>query len=69
MVTKQIPAGTVAALGVNPGVVEVNKVLGKATAGPLRLTSPAAARHTDAPMRNARQRTTDLRLSSNEAAR
>jgi hypothetical protein len=63
IVTKQIPAGTVAALG------DVKMVLGKATAGPLRLTSPAAARHTDAPMLNARQRTTDLRLSSNEAAR
>jgi hypothetical protein len=69
IVTKQIPAGTVAAPGVNPVVVEVNKVDGIASAGPLRLTSPAAARHIAEPMLSDRQRPTDLRLPPNDAAR
>jgi hypothetical protein len=68
MVTKQIPAGTVAALGVNPGVDLENRVAGTASAEPLRPTSPAAATHTAEPMLSARQRPTNLRLPSRDGA-
>jgi hypothetical protein len=39
MVTQKTPAGTVAALGVKPGVVDENSVVGAAPAGPETTTS------------------------------
>jgi hypothetical protein len=69
MVTKQMPAGTVAAPGMNPGVDEENKVVGTAPAGLLRPTSPTAARHAAEPMLSARQRRINSAFPSTDAAR